>query len=62
VSEPLVLDTLPPSFFDLPHPCGNSGVDLFGVEAGRQGGIRKVDSFRLLADEEDARHEVSPSK
>src|ERR1700733_12480519 len=38
----------------------NSSVDLFGVEARRQGGVREIDGFRLLADEQYTRHGVSP--
>jgi hypothetical protein len=44
----------PTSFLDLCDRDGDAGVDLFSIEAGRQGRVRKVDGFGLLAYEQDA--------
>src|SRR5450755_1319332 len=50
---------LPPVFLYLFDAQGDPGVDLFGIETGRQGRVREIDSFRLLADEQDVGHLVS---
>src|SRR5450432_1075296 len=47
---------LPPVFLYLFDAQGDPGVDLFGIETGRQGRVREIDRFRLLADEQDFGH------
>src|SRR5260221_465459 len=48
---------LPPAFRHLLHPSSNSATNLLSVESRWQRGIRKIDGFRLLADEQHPFHD-----
>jgi hypothetical protein len=52
--------TLPSPLFDLCKGHGNAGVDLLRVKARRQSGVGEVYGFRLLADESETDHSLSP--
>ena len=43
---------VPSAFGEVLHAERDAGVNLLGVEAGRQGGVREVNGFWLLTDEQ----------